>query len=1045
MMCAARAVVGAVKSPAWRKSHLIRPGCFLWGAVAALVSLQAVSQSAADPRNAKNLDGLFVHGVWSDPFNPSTPGSLTYTPPVNPFGSIPSIGKALANSPKQPFSPKDTPPSVNCKGEKSGGQNRGGDPVLLDSGSKIETFPLFERSGEMGLKFVLYYNSGNVIAPWTTNFDYMLDTTCTYTDSSVGDAASCTQRILHRPDGSMVAFSGGASETSYPPIGGGVMALTRDPNSGNYTLQDEDGSIQVYSSSGAIQSIVDASGVGLRFTYNANSTLLTTVTHTNGQSINFSYALPAGADPTVTITDPAGNAYSYTGTELPAGYRHNGEVLAISFPGSPATTISLKKASSGNLGEVDYNGTPYAFTTYDTTVTGVNNGTPIFAWYWGWATSTSYADGTGKTTIGYSKDSAGHLVTTITNPLGHVTTNIYAGVNGQLSIINDAATSTCGATSNTRTYDSNGNLSQTVDNNGNVHTYNYAVNGQLQSETEAAGTSLARTTDYVWDSNAPLNRLLSVTVEGVRKTTYTYNAQNRLASMAVTNLASNGNAGQTLITTYQYALYGNSMVQTMVVTKPSPNGSDIDTYRYDALGNLTSVTNGLSQTTSYGNYNGLGQPSAVTGPNGDTVNYTYDARGRVVTKTTNPNGGSATWSYGYDGFGLLASLTGPDGQVTNWNRNQVMRVTSITHNDKDGTSTESFQYDTDGDVTQHTIARGSNTSLIENFTYDALGRLYQRLGQHGQSLTYAYDGNGNVLSVTDAMGHVTSHQYDALDRVTQTSESGGASPPIPSSAPGINAPASNASGTYTVSWSSISTATSYALQEQVNGGSWSVVQNSSALSWTANAKANNTYGYRVQACTTTGCGPSSGVATVNVGVTVPTGAPTVSVPSSSNSGTYTVSWSSVNNAAYYTLQEQPAGGSWVTVQPPPGGATSWSTTGRGNGTYSYQVQACNSVGCGPWSSATGIVVSLPPLLPANAQINEKLSGKADVYTASWSASSTATRYEVVRIQTGATIYSGTSLSVQLESGLDPYDLKYSYEVRACNAVGCSTWASFSGP
>ena len=973
-------------------------------------------------------------------------GSLTfaYTPPTNPFGSIPSIGRALATSPKRPFSTNSAPASVDCKRDKNGGQNKAGDPILLDSGSKIETFPFFSVQGEKGLSFSLLYNSGNAITPWTTNLDYMLDTTCSYTDPSVGTGSTCSQRVLHRPDGSMVAFSGGINDTSYPPIGGGVTTLTRDPASGNYTLHDDDGATQVYTSRGKILSITDMSGVGWTYTYGDQ---LTSVTHTNGQSISFSYSFASGSPATVTVVAPSGAAYTYTGNGiLPTALGNNGSVLSISYPGTPATVLTFKYANSGSIGEIDYNGTPYSLATYDTTIAGTNSdGSPIFGPYWGWATSTSLADGSGKTLFSYGMDSNRKLVTTVTNPLGHVAVNTYAGVNGQLSSISDAAVSTCGATAHTRLYDNNGNLSQTVDNNGNVHTYSYAANGQLQTETEAAGTSLARTTDYVWDPNASLNRLLSVTVEGVRKIAYTYNAQNRLASVAITNLSTNGTTNQTLTTTYQYTLYGNGMVKTMLVTKPSTNGSDVDTYQYDSLGNLVSFANGLGQSTTYTNYNGLGQPGTVTGPNGDAVDYVYDSRGRISTKTTHPNGGSATWTYGYDGFGLLSSLSEPDGQVTTWNRNQIMQVASVNHNDKDGTSTESFQYDANGDVSQHSIARGSTTSLIENYTYDGLGRLYQRLGQHGQSLTYAYDGNGNVLSITNAVGHVTSHQYDALNRVTQTVESGGASPPIPSGAPGLNAPASNASGSYTVSWNSIPAATSYVLQQQVNGGAWSTVQSNSALSWSASGKANGTYGYRAQACNSTGCGPWSGTTAVSVSAAPPAGAPTVSVPGSSNNGTYTVSWTTVANAAYYNLQELATGGSWTTAQPPPGSTTSWPTTGRGNGTYSYQAQACNTAGCGPWSSAASIVVSLLPAAPTSASITERLSGKLDVYTGTWSASSLATRYEVLRIETGASVYSGTALTVTLESGLDPYDIANTYQVRACNDAGCSGWTHFSGP
>lgn len=741
---------------------------------------------AAVAQDIRKDPGVTVQGYYINPYDYlPQPGSASYTPPQNTSSYMPSIGKILTDLKKKPFSNQSSPPTIGCHNDPNGGShNRAGDPVILSSGSKVETFPLFELPGEMGLKFALYYNSGNAVAQWTTTFDYLLDSTCTY-------GTDCSLRTLHRPDGSMVAFRGSATDTSYPIAGNGVEVLTRDPASGRYTLWDEDGSTQVYSPKGAILSIVDASGIGWTFTYNADGTLLTSVTHSNGQSIGFSYMVPSGGAPTVTITDPAGNTYSYTGTKLPASYKQGGTVTSINFPGSPATSIGFQSDVFQNgdvmLREVDYNGKPYALTTYDRTVLGNNSdGTPIFGRFWDWAVSTSYADGTGKTTIAYNTDTAdinvGDLVVTVTNPLGHVTTNTYAGVNGLLSTIADGGTSTCGPTAHTRTYDGNGNLSQAVDNNGNVHTYNYAANGQLQTETEAAGTSLARKTDYVWDPNATLNRLLSVTVEGVRKTVYAYNAQNRIASVSVTNLSANGIAGQTLTTNYQYSLYGNGLVQSMKVTKPSPNGSDIDTYWFDGLGNLTSFANGLGQTTSYSNYNGLGEPGAITGPNGDTVNFTYDARGRVWTKTTHPNGGSATWTYGYDGFGLLASLSGPDGQVTTWNRNQFMQVMSINHNDKDGASSEGFLYDTNGDVIKHAVARAGTATFIESFAYDDLGRVYQRLGQHGQSLTYAYDGNGNVLSVTNAAGHVTSYQYDALDRITKTLDSGGASQSVGSTA-----------------------------------------------------------------------------------------------------------------------------------------------------------------------------------------------------------------------------------------------------------------------
>lgn len=485
------------------------------------------------------------------------------------------------------------------------------------------------------------------------------------------------------------------------------------------------------------------------------------------------------------------------------------------------------------------------------------------------------------------------------------------------------------------------------------------------------------------------------------------------------------------------------MVQTMTVTRPSPNGSDRDVYTYDALGNLTSLANGLGQTTAYSNYNGLGLAGRVVGSNGDITDYTYDARGRIATKMTYPNGAAATWTFAYDGFGLLYTLTGPDGQVTTWNRNpSTMRVSTITHNDKDGTSTESFDYSANGDVTQRKVTRGSTVGLIETTSYDGLGRIYQKTGQNGQRLTYAYDGNGNVLSVTNAVGHTVAYQYDALNRVIQTTESGGASLAMPAAAPSINVPSSSTSGAYAVSWNSLSGATSYLLQEQINGGGWSTLQNSSAISWTASNKTSNTYGYRVQACNVTGCGPLSSVGTIKVAIpTAPTSEPILTVPSSNAIGAYTVSWTGVADTSTYLLQEQVNGGGWGTLQN--GAALSWTASGKTSASYGYRAQACNAIGCGPWSAVgtVSVVLPSPPALPG--QINAPANSATGNYTLSWSAVTGAVNYVLwEQINGGGWAAVQNSAATSWSASGKPNGT-YSYMVQACNAGGCSGWGGLA--
>jgi len=895
-----------------------------------------------------------------------------------------------------------------------------GDPILAASGAKVEEVTDFALPGEMGLTYKRYFHSmpsGDRDQPgWYDNLDYSLDLVCG------GTGTQCNAITLYRPDGSNVVFDGVYTQIGvHAQHNNGVASLTVNGD-GTYSVQDENGLLQTYSDPGNhwadLTGVKDVSGIGWTLNRQFNSQTNTetiVVTHTSGAQ--FSRVTPYTAGSTRTVIDPAGNVYSYQMGSV--------DYAQVTYPGTPAVVIQYKYGGfvvpypttqpdyqRMTLTEVDYNGTPYSYTSYDSKAV---------------ATGTHLGDGT--ETVSLNSDSNG---VHITNALGHTETQTFS-IQG-LTSISHPAVATCGATVNSRSYDSNGYLSQTVDNNGNITHYNYAANGQLQTKTEAYGTSLARTTDYVWDANIWLNRPLSVTIEGLSKTTYTYTAENRVASESVTNLTGNGISGQTLTTTYGYTLYSNGMVQTKTVTHPSPNQADVDTYQYDALGNLTSVTNGLGQKTTYGNYNALGEPGFQTGPNGDTVEYTYDTGGRVLTKTTHPNNGSATWNYTYDGFGLTASVTAPDGQVTTWTRNAAKRVTAITHNDKDGTSTESFGYDANGDVTQHTITRGSTTGLAENFSYDALGRIYQRFGQNGQSLTYAYDGNGNVLSITNAAGHMVSYQYDALNRVTKATESGGASPLMPSMAPTINTPGSSATGAYAVSWNSISGATYYLLQEQFAGGAWSTVQNSSALSWSASGKGNGTYGYRVRACNVTGCSGWSATGTVSVAVPPPV--PGLSVPGTNATGSYAVSWNSTNSATSYALQQQINGGGWSTVQS--GAATGWNASGESTGSYGYRVQACNSYACSAWSATGTANVTIP--VPG---LSVPATNGTGSYTVSWGGISGATSYVLQQQVNGggwSAVASGAATSWNA-SGESTGN--YGYRVQACIGSGCSIWSATS--
>ena len=270
---------------------------------------------------------------------------------------------------------------------------------------------------------------------------------------------------------------------------------------------------------------------------------------------------------------------------------------------------------------------------------------------------------------------------------------------------------------------------------------------------------------------------------------------------------------------------------------------------------------------------------------------------------------------------------------------------------------------------------------------------------------------------------------------------------IPAAPASISAPASS-TGAIGISWAATTYATGYTLEQSINGGAFGAIYSGTATSDSFSVGATGSYTYRVKACNANGCG---GYATSGaVAVTIPpASAPSLSVPANSNTGSYTVTWTTVAGATSYIFQEQVNGGAWTVVQN--ANLTSWSTSGRGNATYGYVVQACNAGGCGPLSNVGSIVVALIPAVPTGLHIaaNNPQKGTASI---AWDAMPLATSYTVQTTTpktdplgggetTTANTTSTTAGGIWTGSSGEVI-----FSVRSCNAVGCSAYSnSVSAP
>ncbi|WP_336807971.1 hypothetical protein [Fulvimonas yonginensis] len=594
--------------------------------------------------------------------------------------------------------------------------------------------------------------------------------------------------------------------------------------------------------------------------------------------------------------------------------------------------------------------------------------------------------------------------------------------------------------------------------NGEVASFSYGNGATYLAEQNARqllsnfsyglGSTLNLSEDFAYDANGNITGVTDL-VDGHRTKSFGYDDLNRLTSATASNLWGTES--------YSYDPLNN-------IKSRIGNGATF-TYNYDALNRLASITGAGSSSFGYDNRGN------VTSKNGSTLqfdqknqltqidglaSYSYDAAGRRVMKS--PASGGPTYyfytqagqllyqidtgayaatDFIYLGRKLIAKNVRDTRILLPSEVNVTLRLVAGPTLSADAQAIEAtVEITNQGTVTL--TSSGSYPVHLGDHLVDASGKIVTNDLTRAAIPDIPPGGSAAVAIAVPAnavLGTGLRVQYLPVQEGVAWFDRFGTIPVTTGAFATPTAPATSTSGSYAVSWTGISGATSYTLQEQLNGGAWSTVQTSASLSWAASGKGNGTYGHRVQACNGGGCGPWS-VTSTTVVTLPPTSAPTVSVPASSNTGGYTVSWTAVATATSYTLQEQINGGAWTTIQT--GSATSRAVSGKGNGTYGYRAQGCNSIGCGPWSATSVTVVTYPP---ASAPTISAPASSTGSYTVSWTTVSTATSYtlqEQVNGGTWATIQAGSATSRALSGKTDA---TYGYRVQACNVGGCGPWSA----
>lgn len=512
-----------------------------------------------------------------------------------------------------------------------------------------------------------------------------------------------------------------------------------------------------YNAQGMVTANTDALGRQMTYTYAGNGLDLLEVRQVRtggGTDLLQSYANYAN-HLSGTTTDGAGQTTTIT-------YNARGQALTITNAKNETTTNTYDAVTGVMLtttGPVTGKTTTFTYDGYGRpqTVTEPD----------GYAVTTAYDTLNRVTSVTYPDNSTETRtysrldLTEQKDRLGRVTRHFYDGF-GRRIATRDPAGRTI-----QQVWCDCGSLEALVDANGNRTTWERDIQGRVTREVRADNVT---DTLYTYDL---IGRLKTVTDPKDQVTTHTYALDDALLSRVYTNAQI---ATPSVSYTYEPDY---PRVATMV------DGIGTTTYGYKAAGTL-----------------GAGQVASEDGPlTDDTITYTYDQLGRVVTRAINGAANTVTWTfdalgrvtteanllgtftYAYDGVtSRLAAVTYPNNQTSTYTylpTTQDHRLQTIHHKYPNGSTLSKFDYTYDAVGNIRTWRQQADTTaVLWKYGYDAADQL-TRAVKHAtdaqesilQRYGYAYDpaGNRTLEQIDDS---VTLSSYDNLNRLTAQAPGG---------------------------------------------------------------------------------------------------------------------------------------------------------------------------------------------------------------------------------------------------------------------------------
>jgi len=566
----------------------------------------------------------------------------------------------------------------------------------------------------------------------------------------------------------------GGKRMKYQSVGSGRFVISGlgdasmiQAADGNWQITEPNGDVSTFSSTLGLISIRNPSAPERDVTLEYNSkNLLAKVVDSRGRALQFTHDY-FGTLTSVLLPDGTSQVY---------GYDANGNLVSV---------------SDGHGGVKQYHYGEAGLAT---------NGDP------GLLTGITYEDGKRHSSFGYDVhgrvvlstqfDAAGQAVNTtrmrytsanqaeVQSSAGATRTYTYTADRNRspLSIV---------APNGTRqaTFDSFGRPLTRTNVNGSQDRYTY-TSGKLTSAISAFGTPDKQTRETVWHAtlNVPTQqRTLNAAGQVVSRTNLDYNATGQL--LTITSVDPSTLATRTTTRAYcEQADVDGGICPRVGLLKsvdgPRTDVADTTAYAYYGSvgaacggtpsgcgyrpGDLWKVTDALGRTTEVLAYDATGRPLAVKDANGAVTETLYYPRGWVATVTV--RGATAAddriTSYEYWSTGLVKKITDPDGVYTSYEYDDAKRLTAVA--DGAGNRIE-YVLDAAGNrIAENTKGTGGELKRTLSRVYNTLGQLVTQADAQANPTDFTYDASGNRKTVADALGHVTSKDYDPLNRLKRT-------------------------------------------------------------------------------------------------------------------------------------------------------------------------------------------------------------------------------------------------------------------------------------